>query len=73
MQAFDGVRRIVTADIGGTHARFALASIANGQVVALDDPVTLRTGDHASFRTAYEQFARHCGGALPGLRLDPAP
>ena len=66
MQAFDGVRRIVTADIGGTHARFALASIANGQVVALDDPVTLRTGDHASFRTAYEQFARHCGGALPG-------
>jgi len=34
-------------------------------MVALDDPVTLKTGEHASFRTAYEQFASHCGGHVP--------
>jgi len=59
------MRQIVTTDIGGTHARFALASIAAGKVVALDDPVTLKTSDHASFRTAWEEFARHQGGELP--------
>ena len=59
------MRQIVTADIGGTHARFALASIAAGEVVALDDPVTLKTGDHASLRTAWEEFAGHHGGQLP--------
>ena len=59
------MRRIVTADIGGTHARFALASIADGTIVALDEVVTLKTGDFASFRTAYEEFARRSGGALP--------
>ena len=59
------MRQIVAADIGGTHARFALASIAGGQVVALDDPVTLKTGDHASLRTAWEDFAHHRGGDLP--------
>ncbi len=59
------MRQIVSADIGGTHARFALASIADGKVVALDDPVTLKTGDHASFRTAWDEFARHRDGDLP--------
>lgn len=59
------MRRIVTADIGGTHARFALATIADGEVVTLDEPVTLRTGDHASLRTAWEEYARHQGSALP--------
>ena len=65
MRESDGVRQIVAADIGGTHARFALASIAGGEVVALDDPVTLKTGDHASLRTAWEEFAGHHGGQLP--------
>ena len=65
MRGSDGVRQIVAADIGGTHARFALASIAGGKVVALDDPVTLKTGDHASFRTAWEDFASRHGGDLP--------
>ncbi len=65
MRESDGVRQIVTADIGGTHARFALASIAGGEVVAVDEPVTLKTGDHASLRTAWEEFAGHHGGSLP--------
>ena len=59
------VRRIVAADIGGTHARFALASIDAGSVVDLDNPVTLRTGEHASFRTAWEEFSSRSDGDIP--------
>ena len=56
---------LVAVDIGGTHARFALASIADDGAIALRDPVTLHTKDHASFQTAWEDFARHSGRALP--------
>ena len=58
-------RRIACADIGGSHARFAFASIANGAVVSLEEPVTLRTSDHASLRAAWEEFARISGETLP--------
>jgi glucokinase len=58
-------RPIVAADIGGTHARFALASISEGRVAALDEPVTLRTADHGSFQLAWEEFARRSGRPLP--------
>ena len=33
------MRSIVTVDIGGTHARFALATVAGGKVVSLGEPV----------------------------------
>ncbi len=56
---------IAVADIGGTHARFALAEIESGHVLNLSDPVTLKTSEHASFRSAWEQFGRQCGQALP--------
>lgn len=59
------MRQIVTADVGGTHARFALASIGEGRVVALDQLLTLRTGEHASFPAAWQEFERHVGAALP--------
>jgi glucokinase len=59
------MRQIVTTDIGGTHARFALAAIDGGRVVDLTEPVTLKTSDHASFQTAWEEFARRSGGELP--------
>ncbi len=48
--------RLVTVDIGGTHARFALAEVAEGRVVSLGEPVTMRTAEHASFQTAWEAF-----------------
>jgi glucokinase len=48
--------QLVTIDIGGTHARFALAEVANGQVLRLSDPTTMKTADHASFQTAWEAF-----------------
>ena len=58
-------RTIAVADIGGTHARFAIAEIEDGHVVSLGEPVTLRTADHASFRTAWEEFGRQSGRELP--------
>ncbi len=55
---------LVAVDIGGTHARFAIATITDG-AIALGEPVTLHTRDHASLQTAWEDFARLQGGALP--------
>lgn len=60
-----GATQIVTVDIGGTHARFALADIAADGTITLDEPETLNTDDHASFQTAWEDFAQRKGGALP--------
>lgn len=58
-------RRIAVADIGGTHARFALADIADGRVERLGDPVTLKTADHASLQIAWQEFGRMAGEPLP--------
>ena len=57
--------RIVSVDIGGTHARFALAEVAGGGTITLGEPETLHTKDHASFQTAWEHFAQLQGGTLP--------
>ena len=56
---------LVAVDIGGTHARFAFAEVADGKVVSLGEPVTLKTAEHASFQTAWEEFSRLSGGSLP--------
>lgn len=56
---------IAVADVGGTHARFALAEVEGGHVVSLGEPVTLKTAEHASFRTAWEEFGRQAGRPLP--------
>ena len=61
-----GTTEIVTVDIGGTHARFALARIAGDGGIELDEPATLHTKDHASFQTAWEDFRERRGGTLPG-------
>jgi glucokinase len=58
-------RMIAVADIGGTHARFALAEVDGGRVVSLSEPVTLHTADHASFQTAWQEFGRITGVELP--------
>lgn len=57
--------QIVTVDIGGTHARFALAEIDANGAITLGEPETLHTKDHASFQTAWEHFAEIKGGKLP--------
>ncbi|PXW79346.1 glucokinase [Blastomonas natatoria] len=57
--------QIVTADIGGTHARFALATIENGRVTHLAEPVTLKCAEYASLQTAWEAFGQTIGEPLP--------
>ena len=56
---------IVAVDIGGTHARFALAEVENGRVARLEPEVTLKTAEHASLQTAWEEFGRRIGRPLP--------
>jgi glucokinase len=58
-------RKIAVADVGGTHARFALAQIDAGRVVELADPVTLKTNEHGSFQLAWQEFGRRSGVDLP--------
>ena len=59
------MRQVAVADIGGTHARFALAEIEDGRVASLGDPITLKTADHASFQLAWQDFGRRIGVELP--------
>ena len=56
---------IVAVDIGGTHARFALARVESGRVAHLGEDVTLKTAEHASLQTAWEEYGRRLGRALP--------
>jgi len=56
---------LVTIDIGGSHARFALASVSPGGAIALGETVTYSTGDHTSFQSAWGAFAARAGSALP--------
>lgn len=60
-----GTQTIVTIDIGGTHARFAIADVADGRVIGLSDPVTLKTAEHASFQTAWEAFGAMIDQPMP--------
>ena len=57
--------QVVSVDIGGTHARFTIAEVADRRVVSLGEPVTLKTADHASLQTAWEAYRERQGGTLP--------
>lgn len=56
---------LVAADIGGTHARFALAQVEGGRVLQLGEALTLKTAEQAGLVEAWQAFAQHVGGALP--------
>lgn len=56
---------LVAVDIGGTHARFAIAAVSDDGAITLGEPETLHTEDHASFQTAWEDFRDRMGGTLP--------
>ncbi|MXO84553.1 glucokinase [Altererythrobacter aurantiacus] len=58
-------REVVAVDIGGTHARFAIARLSEDGSIQLEEPETLHTEDHASFQTAWEEFQDRKGGTLP--------
>jgi glucokinase len=59
------VIEIVAVDIGGTHARFALATVEGGRVLTLDEAVTLKTADHPSLESAWKEFGACVGRRLP--------
>ncbi|MBS0284813.1 MAG: glucokinase [Proteobacteria bacterium] len=56
---------VVAVDIGGTHARFAIAEVAGGKVTRLAEPVTLKTAEHASLQTAWQAFAATLDRPMP--------
>ena len=56
---------VVAVDIGGTHARFSIASKGADGTIDLAEPVTLATENHASFQTAWEDFRSRQSGDLP--------
>ncbi|WP_420138756.1 glucokinase [Sphingomonas sp.] len=57
--------KLVTIDIGGTHARFALAEVEDGRVVSLSPESTFKTAEHASLQLALEAFADEQQEPLP--------
>jgi glucokinase len=57
--------QVVAVDIGGTHARFAIAEVEGGRVVALGEPSTQKTAGHASLQAAWEAFGAEIGKPLP--------
>lgn len=56
---------IVAVDLGGTHARFAIAEVAGGRVVRLGDDCTLKTAEHSSLQSAWRTFGVRIGRPLP--------
>lgn len=56
---------LVALDVGGTNARFALASVSPDGTISVGEPVTLRTSDYASLQTAWEEFERRVDGPVP--------
>lgn len=59
------MREIVAVDIGGTHARFAIATIEDGKVATLGEATTLKCADHGSLALAWETFGRSLNRTLP--------
>ncbi len=59
------ITELVAADIGGTHARFALARAENGRLLELGEALTLKTADYPGIVEAWQAFADHLGRRLP--------
>lgn len=57
--------KIVAGDIGGTHARFAIAELEPGAPVRLGPMHKYRTREHSDFASAWAAFRSDCGGMLP--------
>jgi len=56
--------KIIAADIGGTHARFAIAEVADGRC-ELGEPVTLKSADFDGLEAAWEALPARFGHDLP--------
>jgi glucokinase len=56
---------LVAADIGGTHARFAIARRSDGGRISLSHEAKLKVAEHASLQTAFETFRAGLGRPVP--------
>jgi glucokinase len=56
---------LVAADIGASHARFAIAEVEGGLVTRLNETMTFNTVEHATLETAWETFGQRLGRPLP--------
>jgi glucokinase len=57
--------KIVAADIGGTHARFALAELVAGERPRLGPMKRYRTREYPGLAAAWARFAQEAGEPLP--------
>jgi glucokinase len=56
---------VVAVDIGGTHARFAVAEVAEGRVLSMSEPVTQKVAEHPSLQLAWRAFGEQLGRPVP--------
>ncbi len=56
---------VAAVDIGGTHARFAIAEVEGGRVVHMGEPVTQKTAEHGSLQLAWQAFCATLGRPAP--------
>lgn len=57
--------KLVAVDLGGTHARFAIAELHRDRRPTLSEVRKYRTADHASLAGAWAAYAKDEGVALP--------
>lgn len=58
---------VITADIGGTHCRFALATLAGDKVTNISDAVTLKTAEYDSLYAAWAALPQMFARPLPAI------
>lgn len=61
----DDIREITVIDMGGTHARFAIATLDPGGALSLGAVTTLRVADHADPLSAWSAYRAQTGGRPP--------
>lgn len=57
--------KIAVGDIGGTNARFALAEVAQGQVLSLGEPYVFPAKEHPGIASAWKAFGAALGEPPP--------
>lgn len=56
---------LITADIGGTHCRFAIANKQGDGQITLSNGARLKVAEHASLQTAFEAYREGLGRPVP--------
>lgn len=56
---------VLAIDIGGTHARFAVAEVRDGQISAMVHERTLKTAEYVSLHSAWEHYCEDLGRRPP--------